>query len=93
MQAIYLPRNLDEPAQLMLWSADEVLPGLVVALMGMLMNQGTIGLILGFLTVKLFRKFKDGRPEGYLLHAMYYIGFISNKGLSMPNPYIREFYS
>lgn len=93
MEALFLPRNLDDPTQILLWSADEVLPGLIIFLVAILIDQGFIGLILAFGVTKFFKKFKDGKQEGYLLHAIYYLGFINNKSKTMPNPYQREYYT
>jgi conjugal transfer pilus assembly protein TraL len=49
-------------------------------------------LALGVIAVKFYRRFRDNRPDGYTLHAIYWLGLLPSKALTIPNPFIRRFY-
>jgi conjugal transfer pilus assembly protein TraL len=92
MQALRMPRALDEQMYVLFWSADELLPGLFIFIMGVLINQKLLCLLVAIVVTKLFRKLKEGNPDGFLLHLGYWYGLISGKkAYSMPNAFIREF--
>lgn len=92
MKPIRMPRELDDQMYILFWSADELLPGLAVFITGVLVNQKLLCLLVAIVVTKIFRKLKEGNPDGYLLHAAYWCGLIgAGRSFSMPNPFIREF--
>ena len=92
MKPIFMPRNLDDQFMVFFWSADELLPGFAVFIVGVLIDQKLICLAVALLATKFFRKMKEGNPDGFLLHALYWIGLIGGKhAKTTPNPFIREF--
>ncbi|MGI9304177.1 MAG: type IV conjugative transfer system protein TraL [Gammaproteobacteria bacterium] len=93
MNAILMPRYLNEQMMVLLWSADELVPGFAVFIVGVLIEQKLIALILALVVVRALRKVKEGRPDGFLLHLLYWLGLLSTKSRSMPNPFIREYLS
>ncbi|MGI9295061.1 MAG: type IV conjugative transfer system protein TraL [Pseudomonadales bacterium] len=94
MQQLYMPRNLDDQFMVFFWSADELLPGFAVFVVGVLINQKLICLLIALLVTKFFRKMKEGHPDGFLLHALYWIGLIGDKqARTLPNPFKREYIS
>lgn len=93
MEPINLPVHCDEPQQFLHWSIDEVSPLLILFVLGFILENTIIFTILGVLSVKYFREFKDSRPEGYFIHLMYWHGIGVTKGFSMDNPFRRRFYS
>lgn len=86
-----MPRNLDDPFIVFFWSADELLPGLVIFIVGVLIDEKLIALVLALVAVKAFRKMKEGHPDGFLLHLAYWTGLGNTKARTLPNPYIREY--
>jgi conjugal transfer pilus assembly protein TraL len=42
-------------------------------------------------TTKLYRRFRDGRPDGFILHAIYWVGLLPTKAKTIPNPFIRSY--
>lgn len=87
-----MPRSLDEQMYVLFWSADELLPGLFIFIIGVLINQKLVCLLAALVVTKLFRKMKEGNPDGFLLHVGYWYGLISNpRAYSMPNAFVREF--
>lgn len=91
MAPIPLPKYIDDPITLLIWSADEFVPFAAVLLIGMLIGQLSIALILSALVIKAYRRFRDNRPDGFPLHAAYWAGLLPSSAVSMPNPYIRRF--
>ena len=88
-----IPAHIDEPPYLLFCRIDEVLPIGVGLVAGILLAQLTICLGLGLVLARIYRRYCDNRPDGFLLHASYWymgaIGFKRNR--SMPNSYEREF--
>lgn len=94
MEPIEIPRYVDDPPHVLLWSAEEMAPVFLGLAIGMVMGAAFMLFCLGLAVAKIYRRFSDGRPDGYMLHALYWFGFpITGKAMSAPNPYIRRFYS
>ncbi|MCY3731834.1 MAG: type IV conjugative transfer system protein TraL [Rhodospirillaceae bacterium] len=91
MQPLFMPRHLDDQMTILVWPADEMLPVFAWLIVGVLINQKLICLGIGILAMRFFRKMKEGHPDGYLLHALYWTGLVTGKVRTLPNPYIREF--
>ena len=91
MKPLRMPRSLDEQMYVLFWTADEILPGLAIFILGVLINEKLLCLLLALIVTKLFRKLKEGNPDGFLLHLGYWYGLIGNRAYSMPNAFIREF--
>jgi conjugal transfer pilus assembly protein TraL len=92
MEPITIPKHIDDPVTLLVWSADEFVPAAFLMMLGMLIGQLLIMLILSVIVIKAYRRFRDNRPDGYALHAAYWIGMLPSKAITIPNPFIREFY-
>ena len=86
MEPVTIPKHIDEPITLLIWSADEFVPFAVVVMFGMLIGQLTISLILSVVVIKAYRRFRDNRPDGYPLHAVYWAGLLPSRALTAPNP-------
>ena len=48
MESIELPRAIDEPPTILLWSADEMAPLVLAIVLGMLIGQAFICVLIGF---------------------------------------------
>lgn len=93
MEPVRIPDRIDEPPNVLFWRLDEVMPIGVGLVAGVLLAQLTICLIAGLVLARFYRRFCDNKPDGYLLHAVYWhMGAIGSKNTrSMPNSYEREF--
>jgi conjugal transfer pilus assembly protein TraL len=92
MKPLYMPRNLDDQFMVFFWSADELLPGFAVFIVGVLIDQKLICLAIALIVTKVFRKMKEGNPDGFLLHWLYWVGIIGDKkSRTLPNPFCREY--
>ena len=88
MEPVAIPKTIDDPIHLLLWSADEIVPFMVCMLTGMLIDQFIPALALGVIAVKFYRRFRDNRPDGYTLHAIDWLGLLPSKALTIPNPFL-----
>lgn len=92
-QELKLPRTLDDPPQFLLWSADEIIPIILAILFGIMTDHFFAFLLVGFVMWRVMRRFKESRPEGYMLHLLYWIGLPIGKARLLPNPYRRFWHS
>ncbi|PTZ29652.1 type IV conjugative transfer system protein TraL [Pseudomonas aeruginosa] len=92
-EPIKIPAYIDQPPHVMFWRLDEVMPIGIGLVAGVLLAQLILCTVVGLLLARFYRRFCDNRPDGYLLHAIYWHwGAISCKSVrSMPNSYEREF--
>lgn len=99
MKPTQIPRRIDDPPHLLLWSLDEIVPTLLGLVIGMMLGKALICLLIGLLITNLYKRFRDNHPDGYLLHLLYWGGFLMNpslltrqKPLSLKNPFIRRYW-
>jgi conjugal transfer pilus assembly protein TraL len=91
VEPIELPRGLDDAHQILLASTDEMVPFFGMLIAGVLLEQLLTCLLLSVVIIKLFRRFRDNRPDGYLYHRLYWFGLMPLKGYGVLNPYRRLF--
>lgn len=92
MEPVKLPTKIDEPHQFLLWSADEMIPLMTLFVTGIILEQALLFTGIGFFLTSIYKKYKNSKPDGYLLHYLYWIGLIPTKAKTMVNPFIRRFY-
>jgi len=93
MEPIKIPRYIDDSPQLLFWKADEAVPFILMLCVGIMIDHLGICLVIGYFFVKLFRKFRDNNPDGYVMHLMYWCGFMPFKSRIIPNAFSRRFIS
>lgn len=87
-----LPRTIDEPPQILLWSADELIPLMTCMGIGILTAHFFIMLVIGIAAWRALRRYKESRPDGYLLHMIYWSGLPIGTSRLLPNPYRRRWH-
>ncbi|MGM8936621.1 type IV conjugative transfer system protein TraL [Pseudomonas neustonica] len=92
-EPVRIPDRIDEPPNVLFWRLDEALPIGIGLVAGILLAQLTICLLCGIVLARFYRRFCDNKPDGYLLHAVYWnLGAIGiHNTRTMPNSYEREF--
>ena len=91
MDQIRIPTEIDTPHQILLWPMDEFVPFMCFLVIGNLVGHLIIFCLAGGVLGHLYRRYKNTRPDGYLNHLFYWVGFKGKKGLTFVNPYKREF--
>ncbi|MVF24175.1 type IV conjugative transfer system protein TraL [Methylocaldum sp. BRCS4] len=91
MEPVSLPKYIDDPIHLILWPADEMAAFVTCLIGGMLIGQLILAVAIGVMAVKFYRRFRDNRPDGYPLHAAYWLGLLPSRAVTIPNPFIRRY--
>lgn len=91
MNPVRIPQRIDDPPHLLLWRADELTPLLLGLLLGMLLRQLLLCTLAGCLITHCYKRFRDHRPDGYLLHLLYWLGCYLSPAPSFRNPYLRRY--
>jgi len=91
LKPIRIPRRIDDPPHLLLWSADELAPVLIGLLAGVFLERMAVCLICGFALAHLYRKYRDNHLDGYMFHILYWWGLMPARARTMKNPFIRRF--
>jgi conjugal transfer pilus assembly protein TraL len=89
MEHVPFPETADEPPYLLLWRVDDVAMPLLCVCIGMLLGRVIVLAPIGLVAMFFYRRFRDGRPEFIVLHALYWSGVFPSRGLGFINPYIR----
>lgn len=85
-----IPRHVNLPQQIFFWSTDELIPFSVLFIVGMVTGMLLQGLLAGVALMVFLRRFRDSRPDGYLLHRLYAWGLLPVKGNAALNPLHRR---
>jgi conjugal transfer pilus assembly protein TraL len=88
-----IPRTIDDMPYAFIWRMDEFAVPIIMMLVGMLLNYAFTALFLGIGLVYFYRKYREGRPNLYVLHLCYWWGFTPLSGHSMLNTWEREYWS
>lgn len=90
---VEIPQYIDDPAQILLWSADELVPFVTMMAVGMALERLMLFMGLAYFVLKYYRQFRDGRPDGVLYHSMYWFGITPSKGNTIRNAFERVYVS
>lgn len=85
-----LPRGVDDPPHILFWRSDDFAVFGACYCIGLLANQLTIFLILGFAATYWMRKYRDGQPEGFLRHLLWWHGLLPVKARGLLSPFHRQ---
>lgn len=91
MEPVRIPRRIDESPHFLLWSSDELAPMLIGLTIGTFVGRAITFFIIGLFLTNLYRRFRENHADGYLLHAIYWWGFMPSKAKSFKNPFIRKY--
>ena len=92
MNLIKIPDRLDEAPQMLLWTMDELLPPIFLFAVGVIFKSPFLYGLVGFAGSYVYRKFRESKPDGYIIHMCYYYGLPLFSEKKMPNPFIRRFF-
>lgn len=92
MKPIQIPDRIDDPPHLLLWSLDEMAPPLVLLIIGVIMGTPMKLFFAGFILTYIYRRFRESKPDGYMLHLLYWYGVPFTRSRLMLNTFIRRLY-
>lgn len=86
-----LPRTVDDPPFFLMWRMDDFAPPTLMLALGLFLGAPFLmafaGLFLGF----LYQRYREGKPEMFVLHWLYWWGLWPSRGLTMRNPFQRVY--
>lgn len=82
-----LPKHIDDPKMLLLWSVDEVVPIVTMLCIGILIGQAFLFFIGGLALARLYRRYMDNQPDGHLFHLLYWAGLFPESARAIPSPF------
>ena len=92
MKLVKIPERIDDPPHMLLWSMDELVPPILFFVIGMLFLDAPMKtMLLGFLVSYVYRRFRESKPDGYILHMLYWYGVPLSRSQLMINPFIKRF--
>ncbi len=91
MEPVEIPQMIDDPPHVLLWSAEELAPVVLGLAIGLVMGAPLMLSAAGFAVTHVYRRFRDNRPDGMMLHFIYWMGLVPSKARTVVNPYEREF--
>ncbi|MYM92718.1 type IV conjugative transfer system protein TraL [Duganella vulcania] len=87
-----IPNYIDDPQQIFVWSADEFVPVAGLMAIGFLSGQLTIMLVVLYVVLKVYRRYRDGNPNGHILHLLFWFGIVSSKkARTFKNGFVRSY--
>jgi len=92
MKPVAMSRMIDDPMQFFFWQADEVIPICFMIALGFVTDYLITFTLVGLLIGRIYIKYKNNKPDGFLLHTLYWIGLYPKKG-KIPNGLAREYLS
>jgi len=92
MEPVAIPRRIDDPPHILLWSADEILPMMFGLVIGIIFKQALLCFLIGFAVTNLYKRFRDDHADGVLLHMLYWCGLAKGRARSMKNPFVRNYF-
>ncbi len=92
MIKIELPKYIDEPPTILLWSIDELVPFILGLVIGMQIGQALICTLLGLIVTRVYQRYLHQNPDGFVNHWLYWHGLTFSESRSVPNPFERDFY-
>jgi conjugal transfer pilus assembly protein TraL len=91
MKELDFPRHLDDPPMLLIWRMDDLMPVVLGLCAGILTDWMLPMLLAGVGASYGYRRFRDSKPDGFILHKLYWWGLIPLQGRSIPNAFSRRF--
>lgn len=76
---LQVPRHLDDPRMVLLWTSDDVAPIFFGVLAGVVLGgmlTFVVCTVAGFAMVYALRRFRNQRPQGYFKHMLWWYGLI-----------------
>lgn len=90
LEDFYIPKKIDAPEKILLWTLDEVLSFIIPFFLGVALNQSTSGILIGVGSFIFWKMFKGSSSPAVLMGVLYWYlpSFIFNTR-SVPGSHIR----
>jgi len=92
MQPLELPHGVDDSPSLLLWRLDDLIPLILMVVIGMLTDRLAVFPVLDLVLSRLYGRFRDSRPDSFALQWCYWHGLLPPRA-RCPNPFSRTWLS
>ena len=86
-----LARYLDDPVHFLIWQVDEVAPIMMGLFIGLLAGSPILFTLIGMIFTYFYKTFRDSQADGFVLHFLYWHGFIGGKSRTTPNAFVKKY--
>ena len=86
----YIPRRLDDKGKFLFWDLDVTLVALVGIIFGVATEYRLLGIVLGIVLARSYKKLKSGKHPGIAAHLIYWFAGIPVPD-EVPASHLREF--
>ncbi|NGZ66611.1 type IV conjugative transfer system protein TraL [Vibrio aestuarianus subsp. cardii] len=76
---VEIPDLLDDQIHYLIWQLDEIITIVIGLMAGIVIGSPILGVVLGYVAMRQYRKIRDGKPRGYLFHRVRDLGFAVDK--------------
>lgn len=90
MEPIPFPHYASTAKRILMWTPDQVIPLCCMFLIGLMTDTLTFSLLVGIALSWVYSKYSAGKPDGFVLHALYWFGLVPLKARSAINPFNRR---
>ncbi|MGI9485761.1 MAG: type IV conjugative transfer system protein TraL [Geminicoccaceae bacterium] len=81
-----LPHTADDPPYFLLWRMGDSAPPTLMLAIDFLLDAAFLVAFLGLLLGFFYQRYREGKSEMFVLHAMYWYGARPSRGRNMRNP-------
>lgn len=93
MKEIPFPQYVDDPKIIGIWTFDQFAIVGIFMIGGVLIGYTWTCIGIGIISTRYIRRMREGMPDGFLLHKIWWMGLLKIEGKSFPNPFQREYIS
>lgn len=91
MKPTEIPQHQDDPQWIIIWPVDELAPIVILASIGILIEQAFVFTVVGFAIARFYRVAKSSHHNGFVLHWLYAHGLLISGSKTLKNTYNRRF--
>lgn len=76
MKQLRMPRHVDDPKQILVFTIDEIVPVGAGLIFGVVIDKMLLCALVGLAIAKLQRRYIDSQPDGFILHWLYWFNLV-----------------
>lgn len=90
-EGVDIPAGIDDAPQVLLWNVNEMAPIILGLVLGMITGNAAIFTGIGLLATQIYRRVSASKPDGFMIHMLYWMGLPLRGSRTIPNSFIRLF--
>ena len=90
MNSSRFPQHAGDPEILLFLTVDEVIPAGLIIGVGAAIHYLILSVFIAGVVVRLYKKFVESKPRGYLMHRFYLTGLVPKDTRTFINPFVKR---